>query len=98
MIDTQQAKAIAREYLNTLTLSIRIELIAVEPIAKNYGWIFSWNSRKALEGDFTDSAHIIAGNIPFLVDLSGDIHNSGLGSAFGLEQHIEAFDKKFTTA
>ena len=35
----------------------------------------------------------LAGNNPFMVDKAGAVHRSGVTSAYGVEKHIESFDK-----
>lgn len=93
MIDFEQAKEIVLNYLNKGKEENSLVLVEEDIVFKDYGWIFSYTSKEFLEtGDYS---YAIAGNIPFLVDLEGEIHKSGLGSSFDLQFHIQQFDHQF---
>ena len=65
MIDKPTAQKAVLEYLNTHYKVPNDELIIVDSLDKEYGWIFFYDSRQYLESH--DMQYAIAGNAPVAV-------------------------------
>jgi hypothetical protein len=88
----EDAKGLAVAHLNQNYQVPGDELVILdsETIAKSYGWIFFYQSRRYLEhGEETD---ILAGNGPFVVREDGSCIQ--LGSAYPVEETIEQFERQ----
>jgi hypothetical protein len=68
------------------------DLFVVEELTidKPYGWVFFYDSRRAVESDYQEFA--IAGNAPFLVNRNGDIHT--FGTALPVETYIAEYERQ----
>jgi len=90
-LNFEQALALAKKKLIQFE-EPEYELIIMleQTITRPYGWIFFYDSKKFIEtGDFS---YAIAGNLPFLVDIHGNIHESK--PLFDIDTSVLEFDKR----
>jgi hypothetical protein len=60
-------------------------------IEREYGWIFCYETKQALEGDFRAT---LLGNVPIVVDrVDGTVRLLATTSALSLEQGIEEYER-----
>jgi Immunity protein 35 len=91
MIDIEQAKTIAEEYVNRgyCVEGDRLVVVDRETIEKEYGWIFFYDSLRYLESG--DDSYLIAGNAPLIVEKDdGSVHV--LPAVPSLEQWIAQYE------
>ena len=81
MITFEQARAIALAEIAKALPKYDFVLLDEETVAKPYGWIFWYNTRKYLEtGNIMDAT---PGNAPFVVDnTDGNVHYLSTGVPF----------------
>ena len=92
MISYQEAIKIAEKYIPDHCGSLKPMLQKEATIAKDYGWIFFYQSKEFVESG--DYSFFLSGNAPFLVDKNGNIHKTGSGR-FPISYYIEKFDSEF---
>ena len=91
MIDKPTAQKAVLEYLNTHYKVPNDELIIVDSLDKEYGWIFFYDSRQYLESH--DKQYAIAGNAPVAVEKSdGSLHF--LNTVQSVEEMIADYEKR----
>jgi hypothetical protein len=94
LLTREQAKALARDYirrLNTLPDGDELVICDENTIERPFGWVFFYDSRRALEtGDFR---HAIAGNAPIIVNR----HDGSItvtGTALPVEYYISEYEER----
>jgi hypothetical protein len=91
MINIEQAKKIAEEYVNKdyYVEGDRLIVVNEETIEKEYGWVFFFDSLKHLETG--DDSYLVAGNAPVVVEKNdGGIHV--LATVPPLERWIDQYE------
>ena len=94
MLTRTDARLRAQRHLDSIPMSPNDSIIILDDytIEKDYGWIFSYNSRRYVEEGAL--SHALAGNGPIVVmRQDGAIHE--LSGALPLEQAIADFEAVF---
>ena len=93
MIDKQTAQKAVLEFINPPYTHVypNDELIIVDSLDKEYGWIFFYDSKRYWETK--DFQYVIAGNAPIVVEKSdGSLHV--LNTAQELDDMIGDYEKR----
>ncbi len=96
MLDKQAATAIMEQYLKGMSAHPNFRrhedevVIAGEPIERPYGWVFFYQSRRRLAGEWR---YGLVGNGPIVIESEdGSLHC--LGTADPLEVSLPAYEQK----
>jgi hypothetical protein len=86
-LDETEARELAAEYLAAMRPPINDEWVITRVDEREWGWVVSWNSRRASEGS-RDPHDLYAGGGPFLIDRkTGRVAMAG--SAPPVDQYID---------
>ncbi|ETW99404.1 MAG: hypothetical protein ETSY2_40945 [Candidatus Entotheonella gemina] len=90
MINLEKAIEIINKYLKKIETEIGEEILLIdqETIEKDFGWVFFYNSKRAIKTG--NLIHSLYGNAPLIVDReTGYIHETG--TAYPVERYIEEY-------
>lgn len=89
-INIDEAKKIACEYLLSQDCEYELALLEDKTLAKEFGWVFFYNTKKYLETkDFRD---MLGGNAPIIIDKNtGKVTETG--TANPIEDYIDEYEK-----
>ena len=89
MLDEDKARTLAECWIN-LICEVECQIVDDSTIARPYGWIFFYQSKRFLEtGEFGDQ---IAGNGPILVDRI-NFNLKTFGTARRIDEYLTEFEK-----
>lgn len=88
MLTKEEARRIAREFLDGRTSTVEFVILDEHTREESFGWVFFYQSADYLEsGEFTDR---LVGNAPLVVLRdSGEVHVTG--TALPIEKYLERF-------
>lgn len=91
MIDYEQARRIALDYLARHGCEFELVLLDDETITEDFGWVFFYNTKRFQEtGDFID---MLGGNAPIIIDkVNGEVTETG--TACDIQYYIEEYRAK----